>query len=76
MDHLNRLFNRAQIILDRVFDAQVSLSWKTAASLSLLKVLKPVHYYTQNFKRFTSENSPMGLPAGQGILVAAREESF
>jgi hypothetical protein len=76
MHHLNGLINRGQTILDRVFDAPDSLSWKTAASLSLLKVLGPVHYYTKNFRRLTSENSPLGLLAGLGILIAAREESL
>jgi hypothetical protein len=76
MDYLNELINLAQILLDRGFDVQDFLSWETAAFFSLLSLLGPFHYYTLNFKRLTSENNHRGLLAGQGILIAAREESL
>lgn len=74
MEYLNELINIAQTILDTGFDAQAFLRWEAAAFLALLTLLGPFHYYTRNFKRLTSENGAVGLLAGEGILIAAREE--
>ena len=73
MDSLNDLINAAQMLLDSGFDIQAFLSWQTLAFLALLSLLGPFHYYTQNFKRLTSEKTAQGLLAGEGLLVAARE---
>jgi len=73
-ESLNELINLAQTILDRGFDSQAFLSRQTLAFFTLLSILGPYHYYTQNFRQLTSEMNPRGLLAGEGILVAAKEE--
>jgi hypothetical protein len=73
MANLTSLINTSQGILDKRFDAQVFLSWQYLALLTLTKLLGPLHYYTQNFKLFTSERNERSLLAGEGILIAARE---
>jgi hypothetical protein len=73
MLNLTSLINAAQDILHKRFDAQVFLSWQTLALLTLTKLLGPLHYYTQNFKLFTSERNERSLLTGEGILIAARE---
>ena len=74
MESLNELINAAQALLDSGFDVQAFLDWQTLAFLTLVGLLGPFHYYTQNFKRICSENTPRGLLAGEGVLVAAREQ--
>ncbi len=74
MESLNDLIMAAQSLLDGSFDIQAFLSWQALAFLALLSLLGPFHYYTQNFKRLTSEQTPRGLLAGEGLLVAAREQ--
>ncbi len=74
MESLNELINLAQNILSTGFDSQAFLNWQVLAFTALAGILGPTHYYTQNFKRLTSEKNPVGLLAGEGILVAAQEE--
>ncbi len=74
MESLNELIDLAQSILSSGFDAQAFLNWQVLAFTALAGILGPTHYYTQNFKRMTSEKNPLGLLAGEGILVAAQEE--
>jgi len=74
MEYLNDLINAAQAILDNGFDAQSFVGWKELAFLGLLGLLGPLHHYTQMFKRVTSEQEPLSLLAGKGILIAAKEE--
>jgi len=73
MVHLTPLINAARIILGNRFDAQVFLSWQSLAFLTLTKLLGPLHYYTQNFKLFTSDRNERSVLTGEGILIAARE---
>ena len=73
MSKLTSLINAAQGILNKRFDAQVFLSWQSLAFLTLTKLLGPLHYYTRNFKFFTSETNERSLLTGEGILIAARE---
>jgi len=74
MESLNDLISLAQSILDSGFDAQAFLNWQTMAFSALVAILGPYHYYTQNFEGLTSEKSPRGLLAGEGILLAAKEQ--
>jgi hypothetical protein len=74
MDQINELINMAQALLDSGFDVQTLINWETAAFIALLSLLGPFHYYTQNFKRLTSQNDAKALLAGEGVLMAAREE--
>lgn len=74
MEYLNSLINAAQAILDNRFDVQAFLSWRNIALLTLLSLLGPLHYYTQTFKRVTSEQDSQSLLAGEGVLIAAKEE--
>jgi hypothetical protein len=74
MESLNQLISLAQSILDSGFDAQTFLNWQILAFSALVALLGPYHYYTQNFKRLTSEKNPRSLLAGEGILMAAKEQ--
>lgn len=73
MIHLTPLINSAKAILGKRFDVQVFLSWQSLAFLTLTKLLGPLHYYTQNFKLFTSDRNERSVLTGEGILIAARE---
>jgi len=73
MLNLTSLIGAAQGLLDKRFDAQVFLSWQSLALLTLTKLLGPLHYYTRNFKLFTSERNERSVLTGEGILIAARE---
>ena len=74
MDSLNDLINLAQFILDNGFDLQTFLTWKEAAFICLLGLLGPLHFYTRSFGRVTGRTDEKGLLAGEGLLIAAREE--
>jgi len=74
MDALNDLILAAQSILDSGFDVQAFMSWQMSAFAALVSLLGPAHYYVQDFKRLTSETSPIGLLAGEGVLEAAKQE--
>ena len=74
MESLNELINLAQLILDNGFDPQTFLTWKEAAFICLLGLLGPLHFYTRNFGRVTGRTDEKGLLAGEGLLIAAREE--
>jgi hypothetical protein len=74
MESLNELINLAQLILDNGFDPQTFLTWKEAAFICLLGLLGPLHFYTRSFGRVTVRADEKGLLAGEGLLIAAREE--
>jgi hypothetical protein len=74
MEFLNDLINAGWSILENGFDPQAFLAWKQMSFVCLVGLLGPVHFYTQNFKRFATEGDPKGLLAAEGILNAAREE--
>ena len=74
MQSLNKLISAAEAMLHNGFNVQAFLNWQMLAFGALLTLLGPSNYYTQNFKRLTSEKSPRGLLAGEGLLIAVREE--
>ncbi len=74
MEFLNELINAAWSILDNGLDLQAFLTWKQTALVCLTGLLGASHFYTQNFKRFTSEEGIREVLAGAGILTAAKEE--
>jgi hypothetical protein len=74
MESLNELINLAQFILDNGFDPQAFMTWKEAAFVCLLGLLGPLHFYTRSFGRVTGRTDEKGLLAGEGLLIAAREE--
>jgi hypothetical protein len=74
MEYLNDLINAAQSIREKGFDVQAFLGWKEVAFLALLGVLGPLHYYTRTFKQVTAAQDSLSLLAGEGILMAAKEE--
>jgi hypothetical protein len=74
MESLNDLISMAQTFLVSGFDTDAFLHWQGLAFTALAGILGANHYYTQNFKRFTSEKRSLGLLAGNGILIAAKEE--
>lgn len=73
MPTLTSLIESAAVILDKRFDAQAFLSWRSLAFVTLANLLGPLHYYTQNFKLLTSEINERSLLTSEGILIAARE---
>ena len=74
MESLNELIGLAQVILDSGFDLQAFLTWRELSFLCLLGLVGPLHYYTKSFGRFTGQADERSLLAGEGLLVAAREE--
>jgi hypothetical protein len=74
MESLNELINLAQFILENGFDPQTFLTWKEAAFVCLLGLLGPLHFYTRSFGRVAGSADEKGLLAGEGLLIAAREE--
>ncbi len=74
MEFLNDLINFGWSILENGFDLQAFLAWKQLSFACLVGLLGPLHFYTQNFRRFTEEGGPKGLLAAEGILTAAKEE--
>jgi hypothetical protein len=74
LESLNQLISLAQSILDSGFDPQAFLNWQILAFAALVGILGPYHYYTQNFKRLTSDKNPRSLLAGEGVLMAAKEQ--
>ena len=74
MDSLNDLIKGACSLLDNGFDVQHFACWKGIALVTLVGILGPFHYYTENFRRFTRETNPRSLLAGTGVLVAAKEQ--
>ncbi len=74
MDSLNDLIKSACSFLDNGFDVQTFVSWKGFALVTLVALLGPFHFYTENFRRFTRETNRRNLLAGTGVLVAAKEQ--
>ena len=74
MELLTGLISAAEAMLHNGFDVRAFLNWQMLAFGALLTLLGPSNYYTQNFKQLTSEKSPRGLLAGEGLLMAVREE--
>jgi len=73
MDSLNDLIMMAASLLDGRFDIGQFLEWKKMAVVTLAGLLGPFHYYTLNFKRM-AEASRIGVLAGEGMLMAAKEQ--
>ncbi len=74
MENLNDLIAAAQAILDNGFDLSAFMSWGLLAFLTLVALLGPLHYYTQNFRRLTSDKTPRSLLAGRGLIEAAKAQ--
>jgi hypothetical protein len=74
MESINKLISTAEAMLRYGFDVRVFLNWQMWAFAVLLTTVGPSSYYTQNFRQFTSDKSPRGLLAGEGVLMAVREE--
>jgi hypothetical protein len=73
MPSFTALIDSAESILHSKFDPRVFLRWQSLSFKTLTNLLGPLHYYSKNFNRFTSESSERSLVTGQGILIAARE---
>jgi len=74
MDYLNDLINAVQAIRDSGFDVKAFLGWKELAFFALLGLFGPLHYYTRTFKQVTAAQDSLSLLAGEGILMAVKEE--
>jgi hypothetical protein len=73
MEILTYLINRARGMLESGFGIQVFQGWESLAFLALLTSFGPFHFYTQSFRRLTSERNQQALLAGLGLLIAAKE---
>ncbi len=74
MENLNELITAAQGILESGFDVSSFMSWELLAFLTLAALLGPLHYYTQNFRKLTSDKTSRSLLAGIGLIEAAKAE--
>ncbi len=74
IDSLIELINAAQRISDSGFDVNAFITWKGVAFITLISLLGPFNYYTRRFCRFTADSSRKGLMAGEGVLVAVKEQ--
>ncbi len=74
MESLDKLISAAEAMLHNGYNLLDFLNWQMMAFGALLTLLGPFNYYTRNFKRLTSEKSARGLLAGEGLLMAVREE--
>jgi hypothetical protein len=64
----------ADALLKTNVDVDAFKSWQKSSLAALVALLGPLHYYTENFGRFTRENNRRGLLAGTGILTAVEEQ--
>jgi hypothetical protein len=74
MELLNDLISAAEAMLNNGFHVRAVLKWQMLAFGALRTLLGTSNYYTQNFKRLTSEKRARGPLAGKGLLMAVREE--
>ena len=74
MKRIKQLIIAANALLKTNIDVDAFISWEKSSLLALVALLGPLHYYTENFGRFTREKNRRGLLAGTGILTAVEEQ--
>jgi len=74
MKRIKHLIIAADALLKTNVDVDAFMCWEKSSSLTLVALLGPLHYYTENFGVFTREKNRRGLLAGTGILSAVQEQ--
>ena len=74
MKSIKQLIIAADTLLKTNVDVDAFRRWEKSSSLTLVALLGPLHYYTENFGVFTREKNRQGLLAGTGILTAVEEQ--
>ena len=74
MKRIKQLIISTNALLKTNVDVDAFASWEKSSLLALVALLGPLHYYTENFGRFTKEKNRQGLLAGTGILTAVGEQ--
>ena len=74
MKRIKQLRIAADALLKTDVGVDAFMCWKKSSLLALVGLLGPLHYYTENFGRFTKEKNRQGLLAGTGILTAVEEQ--
>ncbi len=74
MTRIKQLIMSANALLKTNVDVDAFRCWEKSSLLALVALLGPLHYYTENFGRFTKEKNRRGLLAGTGILTAVEEQ--
>jgi hypothetical protein len=74
MNRIKQLIILAYALLKTNVDLEAVRSWEKITLVALVALLEPLHYYTENFGRFTMGKNRQGLLAGTGILTAVEEQ--
>jgi hypothetical protein len=74
MKRIKKVKILADALLKTNVDVEAFRSWEKSSLAALVALLGPLHYYTENFGRFTREKNRRGLLAGTGILTAVEEQ--
>ncbi len=74
MKRIKKVKILADALLETNVDVDAFRSWEKSSLVALVALLGPLHYYTENFGRFTREKNRRGLLAGTGILTAVEEQ--
>jgi hypothetical protein len=74
MKRIKKVKILADALLRTNVDVDAFRSWEKSSLAALVSLLGPLHYYTENFGRFTREKNRRGLLAGSGILSAVEEQ--
>jgi hypothetical protein len=74
MKRIKKVKILADALLKTNVDVDAFRSWEKSSLAALVALLGPLHYYTENFGRFTREKNRRGLLAGTGILTAVEEQ--
>ncbi len=74
MKRIKQLIIAADALLKTNVDVDAFMCWEKSSLLALVALLGPLHYYTENFGKFTTEKNRRSLLAGTGILTAVEEQ--
>jgi hypothetical protein len=74
MKRIKKLRISGDALLKTDVGVDAFMCWKNSSLLALVGLLGPLHYYTENFGRFTMEKNRQGPLAGTGILTAVEEQ--
>ncbi len=71
---IDNLIEAGWYVLDSDFDATAFANWRRKALDCVTALLGPSHTYAHYFRDFVDEAETKSLLAGEGILVAAKEQ--
>jgi len=67
MKSIKQLIIVADALLKTNVDLEAVRSWEKITLVALVALLGPLHYYTENFGRFTMKKNRQGQLAGTGF---------